>query len=274
MLCSARHSTHRGRPLSRRTDAEIIFSALFLPDRSGLPKHQRLTNALLDAIESGAWGPGDKLPTEEEIVQRTPYSLGTVQRALRNLAEQGVIVKQHGLGNFVADSSRKVEEPWHCRFLADDQRSFLPLYTKALRREKESGQGPWTPHLGTEASLMRIDRTIDVNHEFMIYGRFYANRQLLKNLWQIKLEQLDGMNFKDVIIRDFKLPITEIVHLVSYTEFDEEVCAHLSLPIGTQGMLVQAIAYSGKVRCAYYQEFYVPPNKRSLSFPEISLSRP
>ncbi len=259
--------------MNRRIDTDSIFSALFLPDRSGLPKHQRLTNALLSAIESGAWGPADRLPTEEEIVQRTPYSLGTVQRALRNLAEQGVIVKQHGFGNFVADSAREVDEPWHCRFLADDHHSFLPLYTKTLRREKERGEGPWLEHLGPDLSLMRIDRIIDVNHEFSIYGRFYADRQLLKYLWQVKLEQLDGMNFKEVIIRDFRLPITEIAHLVSYADFDQEVCSHLSLPVGSQGLLVRAIAYAGKVRCAYYQEFYIPPNKRSLSFPAATLNR-
>jgi GntR family transcriptional regulator len=257
--------------LTLAVDVNSLFKVLYLQDNSGLPKHQRLTNALVDAIEKGVWGPGDKLPSEEEIVSMTPYSLGTVQRALRNLSEQGVIVKQHGLGNFVADSSHKVHEPWHCRFLGDDGKSFLPLYTHALRRVALSEPGHWTPYLGEAAAVMRLDRIIDVNHEFNIYGRFYADRQVLKNLWQMPMEQLNGMNLKDVIIRDFKLPITEIVHLVSYITFDDEVCEHLALPRETPGMLVQAVAYAGKLRCVYYQEFYVPRTPRVLSFPEANL---
>src|SRR5438874_848951 len=96
---------------SRRME---VFDGLRQPDRSGVPKYQRLANALLDGISRGVWRPGDRLPAEEELTELTPYSLGTVQRALRDLADQGLVVRQHGLGSFVAEKPRQLQDPWHC----------------------------------------------------------------------------------------------------------------------------------------------------------------
>lgn len=249
------------------------LQALRSDDGSGIPKHARLTQALTDVIRAGVWKAGEKIPSEEEIVQLSPYSLGTVQRALRNLAERGLIVRQHGLGSFVAEPSKKVAEPWHCRFLADDKTSFLPLYTQTLERTLEIQPGAWTHYLGAGPDIMRLDRIIDVNHEFQIYGKFYAAVHTLPRLWDMPIERLNGMNFKEVIVSEFKLPITDIVHLVTLRTFPDDVRLALNLKPETQGLQIQAIAYAGPERCVYYQEFYVPPTSRVLSFPEASINR-
>lgn len=68
----------------------------------GLPKYLHLREALLTAIEGGHWKPGAKLPTETELSGLTPYSLGTVQRAMRSLVDDGVVVRRKGIGSFVA----------------------------------------------------------------------------------------------------------------------------------------------------------------------------
>ena len=59
-----------------------LFATLKRPDRSGRPKYQRLAQTLIEGIKRGVWGPGDRLPAEETLTTMTPFSLGTVQRAL------------------------------------------------------------------------------------------------------------------------------------------------------------------------------------------------
>lgn len=246
-----------------------IFETLRQPDRSGLPKYQRLVNALLEAIKRGLWRPGDRLPAEEELTEMTPFSLGTVQRALRDLAEQGLVVRQHGLGSFVAERPRELQDPWHCRFLADDGVSVLPIYTKAIQRVAVKEKGPWTRYLGNESrEVMRLDRVISVNNEFKIFSRFYADRLLLKRLWEMPMDRLHGANFKQMITKQCQLPITEITHLVSIARFDAEACEHIEMPPETSGLFMQAVARAGRDVCVYYQEFYIAPNSRALQIPE------
>ena len=248
-----------------------IFETLRRPDFSGRPKYQRLADTLIEAIKQGYWRPGDRLPGEQDLAQLTPFSLGTVQRALRNLADQGLLVRQHGLGNFVAEPSRQMDDPWHCRFLADDGYTLLPIFTQAIKRVAESAAGPWTDFLGSTANVMRLDRIITVNDEFKIFSRFYADRNRLKRLWTMPMERLHGANFKHVIAGESALPITDITHLVRIGRFDLEACEHIGIVPKTHGLFVQAIARAGRDVCVYYQEFCIPPNDRALRFPEHTL---
>lgn len=247
-----------------------IFDTLRHPDRSGRPKYQRLADALLEAVKQGYWRPGDRLPAEQELTELTPYSLGTVQRAIRNLADQGLIVRQHGLGNFIADPSRQMEDPWHCRFLAEDG-SLLPIFTQAVERVAVTKPGPWTEFMGPSAAVMRLDRIISVNDEFRIFSRFYCDRTVLKRLWNMPLSRLHGANFKHVIAEESRLPITEITHLVRMTRFEAETCERIGVGPRTLGLFMQAIARAGTDTCVYYQEFFIPPNERALKFPEHTL---
>lgn len=248
-----------------------LFAALSRKDPSKRPKYQRLTEALTEGIRAGIWKAGDKLPAEEEFTELTPYSLGTVQRALRELAEQGLVSRQHGLGSFVTEAPREIHNPWHCRFLDDDGETVLPIFSQALSRVTAKGKGPWTRHLGADADVMRLDRMILVNgQELKVYGRFYADKATLKPLWSLEIEKLNGLNFKQFIVDQFKLPITDITHTVEIRDFDEEACERTGMPFPYSGMYLQAVAKAGRDQCAYFQEFFVGATSRPIQFLEMS----
>lgn len=250
------------------TSAETVLQVLQQPDRTGRPKYQRLADVLVEAIRQGVWRPGDQLPPEEELTSLTPYSLGTVQRALRDLSQQGLVVRQHGLGSFVADPPRELQDPWHCRFVDDDGQTLLPVYSQVVARATVSELGPWTAHLGPQADVIRLDRVIIVNDEFRIFSRFYGDRRTLRRLWEMPMEELHGANFKKVIVRQCQLPITQITHFVRTQMFDDEACTRMGIPAGTSGLFVHAVARAGRERCVYYQQFSIAPNRRDMQFPE------
>lgn len=238
-------------------------------DRSGLPKYQRLAQALIEGIRRGRWAPGDRLPTEEGLVQATSYSLGTVQRALRELTDQRLVVRQQGLGSYVAGRSRELQDPWHCRFIADDGVTVLPISSQALARHEVSGEGPWSATLGSGPNLMCLTRVISVGDEFRIYSRFYGDSELLQPLWEMPMADLHGANFRQLIVSHCRLPIIDINRLVRLVSFDAEVAAHVDVAAGTGGLLLQASARAGRNTGVYYQEFFIPPTRRPLQFLEF-----
>ena len=65
-------------------------------------KYARLAASILGAIKTGRCPPVKKLPTEQELARVTPYSLGTVQRAMRTLVASVFVVRRQGAGGFVA----------------------------------------------------------------------------------------------------------------------------------------------------------------------------
>ena len=55
-------------------------------------------------IQDGTWPPGHRLPSEHELVAQFAISRMTANRALRELSEQGRIVRVAGVGSFVAEN--------------------------------------------------------------------------------------------------------------------------------------------------------------------------
>ena len=84
------------------------FLKRYWPQQDDLPKHERLRQAITASIADGYWVAGARLPTESEWAAETPCSLGTVQRALRSLVDDGLILRRRGRGVDL----RHVKEVW------------------------------------------------------------------------------------------------------------------------------------------------------------------
>jgi GntR family transcriptional repressor for pyruvate dehydrogenase complex len=76
----------------------ILFDAI--PQAPNL--RSGLVNTLIAQIESGDLAPGQRLPTEQEMVAATGVSRTVVREALAALRAQGLITTRQGLGAFVA----------------------------------------------------------------------------------------------------------------------------------------------------------------------------
>ncbi|MGA7802005.1 MAG: GntR family transcriptional regulator [Gammaproteobacteria bacterium] len=234
------------------------------PDPS-MPKHVALRGALLAAISDGFWEPGSKLPTESELAQASPFSLGTVQRALRSLAEEGYVERRRGYGTVLPDRPRQLDQPWHCRFLGDDGQSFLPVFTVVLSRTVRRHHGPWSAplHQGRE-SVIQIDRRMEINDEFVVYSKFYVRADRVPEFLDAPPNTLFGANLKTLIARAIGRPLTAMKQRLVQVELPPPVCREIAVQEHTVGVLVQATAYAGKDFPVYYQELYIPPTSRQL----------
>ncbi len=66
------------------------------------PAYQQIKDYLLSEIQAGRWRAGDQVPSENELVKRFDVARMTVNRAVRELAAEGVLTRSQGAGTFVA----------------------------------------------------------------------------------------------------------------------------------------------------------------------------
>ncbi|MDB5982320.1 MAG: histidine utilization repressor [Pseudomonas sp.] len=66
--------------------------------------YRRAKDFVQGKLRSGEWKPGDLIPSENRLVQELSMSRMTVNRALRELTEEGHLVRVSGVGTFVAES--------------------------------------------------------------------------------------------------------------------------------------------------------------------------
>ncbi|NLE44379.1 MAG: GntR family transcriptional regulator [Chloroflexi bacterium] len=70
------------------------------PDRA--PLHVQAQNRLRVLIEQGRFGPGEQLPAEVQLAAQFGISRPTLREALLHLEREGIVVRRHGVGTFVA----------------------------------------------------------------------------------------------------------------------------------------------------------------------------
>ncbi len=70
------------------------------------PLYQQIKNTIQQNIKNRDWQAGQKLPSENELVDALGVSRMTINRALRELTQDGLINRVHGIGSFVADVPR------------------------------------------------------------------------------------------------------------------------------------------------------------------------
>ena len=63
--------------------------------------HQRILSEISDKIVSGEWAPGFRIPFEHELTEQYSCSRMTVNKALTQLATQGLIERRKRSGSFV-----------------------------------------------------------------------------------------------------------------------------------------------------------------------------
>lgn len=73
------------------------------------PRYQVIKQYLLDRIESGEYAPHHQIPPEEQLAKQFDVSRMTANKAIRDLVQEGRLIRQAGLGTFVTD--QKAESP-------------------------------------------------------------------------------------------------------------------------------------------------------------------
>ena len=85
------------------------------------PLYIKVKRHILDNIGSGNWATSSRVPSENDIVKSFGVSRMTANRALRELRDEGVLVRIAGVGSFVADRHAHAH-PLEIRSIADEIR--------------------------------------------------------------------------------------------------------------------------------------------------------
>lgn len=99
---------------------------------SRVPYYRQLYDILHQQIADGVWKPGDRLPSESELIDTYQVSRITVRQALDMLVKEGWIYRRRGRGTFVAAPTIEQGLTRIISFSEDMQRRGLHAATRVL----------------------------------------------------------------------------------------------------------------------------------------------
>jgi GntR family histidine utilization transcriptional repressor len=106
------------------------------------PAYERVKNLVVSQINSGRWTEGDQLPSENQLVSALGLSRMTINRALRELTSDGLIVRMMGVGTFVA-ATKTASPLFEVKNIADEiqRRGHRHRTEVVFVREEETDHG-------------------------------------------------------------------------------------------------------------------------------------
>lgn len=231
----------------------------------GRSRYQQISDRLLSEIEDGRWRPGDRLPSEEELAAWAEASLGTVQRALRELSEMGVVERHHGRGTFVAGARAPERHLRHFRFSAGSGGALLPVYFNVIDISRTDETGPWQTFLEPEnGDFIRIQRLISINQEFDIFSEIYLPGERFKALAELKPKALGGVSVRDLLAERFNAPTLRTRQTMLCQEMPPRVTRLIRVPVGQHGIkwIISGLSYRDAP--ITWQRVFVPPSDRNI----------
>ena len=148
------------------------------------PLYDQLVDILTEKIEN-EYVPGDLLPSERELSERYGLSRTTVRTALQELERNGLVVRKHGRGTFVADRSANTADLMQVYSFSDQMRAL--------------GRTPETTVL--EFTTMEADKNFAMHMDLRIGDAVY------------KLKRLRSADGVPLMIERTYLPVSKFLSL-------------------------------------------------------------
>ena len=216
-------------------------------------KVDRIKSSLMSDIANGRLRPGDRVQSERELTRELGVSLGTVQRALRELADQGIVKREHGRGTFVSNVNAAVGVEF-LRF-RDENGEELPLYVQVLGKRRIVRDGPWTAFFGAGDDLVRIDRWFNVGGSFDLFNEFYLKSEDFALLRQISPGSVQS-NLRELLVQRLALSALRVEQSIRFEPLPRRIAKHLDHPIEQPGVIMELRAIADEGRPLFYQRSF------------------
>jgi GntR family transcriptional regulator len=150
---------------------------------SPVPLYFQIAENLKQAIESGAIGPGERLDNEVQLSERLSVSRPTVRQAIQRLTQEGLVVRQRGVGTVVVN--RRIQRRLALSSLYEDLKaSGREPATSVLAVRSVSADEETAAALGVEPGqdVMLIERLREADGRPLAVMRNYLPADLLPRM--------------------------------------------------------------------------------------------
>lgn len=233
--------------------------------RQGSNKRNALRIALVWAINSDLLEPGARLPPETVLARDLGVSLGTVQAALRQVQDLGLIERRRRDGTRVAEGTAFSPAIWHFRMHLAKTGEQFRIMQQQIDIQQSAEQGRWCDHLGTLPGYLVIRRRIEGTAGIRIGAEMWFDPALVPPQL-ISASELRLTNLRTVIEQKLKIRAASATHNVRYEDVDPRVLAGFGLDLEQRTLRVEARTVLTDGRPFYFQTLYVPADLIELEF--------
>lgn len=212
------------------------------PETAGMPLYRVVKRSLLNAIESGSCAPGETLPSETEIAVAMGVSIGTLRRAVDELAAEHILVRRQGRGTFVAthNTDRFLFQFFHVE-RGDGLREAPLVDLVSFERLRADDEPAEALQLRIGDPVIQIENRLRLQGSAVIYDRLTLPSTLFKGLTEKRFRERPGTIYQ-LYQSDFGISVLRAKERARASASDRNAVRVLGLPFGQPVMQVRRTA--------------------------------
>lgn len=225
-----------------------------------LARYTQVKNYVLGGISDGSWGTGERVPSENELVDLCGVSRMTARRALQELLLEGTLIRIKGKGSFVAQEKQ--------------QSSLLQINSIAneIRQQGHSHRSALL-ELVRETATQEIANAMKMDNEGQIYHSQVLHYQndvpiQLEHRWVLPVAAMDyiNQNFINITPSEYLTriaPVTEAEHKIEAVIGDTKYRELLQVAADEALLLLKRTTWCGN-QLVSFAKLYHPGNRYSF----------
>ena len=208
------------------------------------PLYRQIKDLMIQALEAGEWGPGQLIPSEQELAARFSVSQGTVRKAVDELAAENMLVRKQGKGTYVASHN---DPRALFRFLR-----LVPMDGEIAHPESLPLEC-WKARAGHEASRMLgirpgdpiiiVRRLLRFSGKPVVVDEIYLPGEIFQGLTLEVLQSWSGSLYSLFETR-FGLRMIRAQERIRAVAADRQVAEALRVPEGKPLLSVERVTYT------------------------------
>jgi GntR family transcriptional regulator len=207
------------------------------------PLYRQIKALLTQSLMSGEWRPGEPIPSEIELAGRFSVSQGTVRKAVSELAEERVLVRQQGRGTFVASHAQERSQFPFLRIAPDaGELTELTAQLLGLKRVRDAASARLLG-LSAASSVFLLTRILKLNGVPVCYEEVCLPASRFKGLTATVILQHECMLYSMYETR-FGMRVLQAEECVKAVAAPDEVAALLQVAPGAPLLQIERIAFS------------------------------
>jgi GntR family transcriptional regulator len=211
-----------------------------------MPKYRQLLQLLRQQILSGARAPGERLPTEEELMRAYGLSRGTVRKAIEQLGAEGLVHTEQGSGTYVSAA-----HPSAVPFRFGDASPAGGASYRVVTEEVVPAAIEVAERLSLPFGepVIHLVRQRAENGETVAFSERYLPRSLCPDLLD---EDLTRGSIHDILVNQSELPLLRAVIEVEAQLLGPEDALLLGVAPGTPAIVISRMTYTAPARPAVW----------------------
>jgi len=226
-----------------------------LSSQSPRPLYSQVESVLATGIADGTFPPGSQIPTEAILLQRFGISRTTLQKAIQNLINRGLIEIRRGKGTFVTTPRITQELTELTGFVEDMQAAGRHPTARLLSKQLVPASEVVARQLGLTGGtlVVRIQRVRLADNVPMSFDETYLPKDIGEKIIE---NDLEAEPIFSLLEQKYQMPLVEAEYRMEAASADPAVAEALGVAAGSPIFLIERTSYCAGDRPVDYEKLH------------------